>query len=50
MDLNELGRKLKEQRNVGVLKDGKLTPQDPRNSGNRDNPKGGTTLEPKRFF
>lgn len=50
VDLNELQKKLKKQRNVGVTRDGRLTPADPRNDGNQSDFKDNTTLEPKRFF
>ena len=51
IDLNELQRKLQEQRNIGVAKDGRLIPTDPKNDGTEVNPKAeGTTLEPKKFF
>jgi len=50
IDLNELQRKLQEQRNVGVTRDGRLTPINPRNNGIQQPDKDKTTLEPKRFF
>jgi hypothetical protein len=51
IDLNKLAEKLKQQRNVGVTRDGRLTDQDPRNDGNRNESSNtGTTLNPKRFF
>ncbi len=50
VDLNELQRKLKKQRNIGVTRDGKLTPSDPRNDGTEKGSGENTTLEPKRFF
>lgn len=50
VDLNKLAQKLKEQRKIGVTKDGKLTTKDPRNDGNHPPTANGTTLTPKRFF
>ena len=48
IDLNKLAEKLKQQRNVGVARDGRLIDRDPDNDGSR-NSGGFTTLEPKRF-
>ncbi|MBW1668189.1 MAG: hypothetical protein JRI79_13560 [Deltaproteobacteria bacterium] len=51
VDLNKLAEKLKQQRNIGVARDGRLLDRDPRNDGNsNDPPSTGTTLNPKRFF
>ena len=51
VDLNKLAEKLKQQRSVGVTRDGRLMDKDPRNDGNRNGPfNTGTTLKPKRFF
>jgi hypothetical protein len=50
IDLNELQRKLKQQQNVGVGRDGRMTPNDPKNDGKENSSKDNTTLEPKRFF
>ena len=50
IDLNELQRRLRQQNNVGVSRDGMLVPTDPRNDGNGSNSRGVTTLEPKKFF
>jgi len=51
IDLNKLAEKLKEQRNVGVTRDGRLIDRDPRNDGSqRPPPSSGTTLTPKRFY
>ena len=49
IDLNELQRKLKQQRGVGVSPNGQLTPTNPRNDGTKSG-NGTTTLEPKRFY
>jgi len=48
VDLNALAAKLKQQRNIGVARDGRLVDRDPRNDGTPNN-SGFTTLEPKRF-
>jgi hypothetical protein len=50
VDLNELQKKLKKQRNIGVNREGRLTPTDPKNDGTENSLKENTTLEPKRFF
>ena len=51
IDLNKLAEKLKQQRNVGVIRDGRLMDRDPRNDGSqRLLPNSGTTLNPKRFY
>ena len=50
VDLNKLAEKLKQQRNVGVTRDGRLIEKDPQNDGTRSNPSNATTLEPKRFY
>jgi hypothetical protein len=51
VDLNKLAEKLKQQRNVGVTRDGRLMDKDPRNDGDRTGSSPtGTTLNPKRFF
>lgn len=50
VDLNALAEKLRQQRNVGVSRNGQLTPVDPQNNGLESSAKGNTTLEPKRFF
>jgi hypothetical protein len=49
IDLNKIREKLRNQSNVNVTKDGRITPQDPHNDGTRRNLAGNTTLEPKRF-
>ena len=49
VDLNQLAERLKQQKPIGVTRDGALTPTNPRNDGSRPNTSG-TTLEPKRFF
>jgi hypothetical protein len=48
VDLNALAAKLKQQKNIGVSRDGRLVERDPNNDGAR-NSSGFTTLEPKRF-
>ncbi len=50
VDLNKVAEKLRNQRNVGVQKDGRLVERDPRNDGTRSNANNSTTLEPKRFY
>ena len=50
VDLNELAKKLKKQKSVGVARDGRLVSENPRNDGTSEDPDGKTTLEPKRFF
>lgn len=50
VDLNKLAEKLKQQRNVGVTRDGRLSDRDPRDDGSHGQPPNGTTLTPKRFF
>lgn len=50
VDLNKLAQKLKQQRNVGVSRDGRLIERDPQNDGSQSNPSNVTTLEPKRFY
>jgi len=50
IDLNEVAEKLKKQKALGVTRDGRLVDQNPRNDGTLTDNKGGTTLEPKRFF
>ena len=50
VDLNAVAQKLKEQRQLGVSKDGRLIEQDPNNDGSNSYNYSGTTLEPKRFF
>ncbi len=49
VDLNKLAERLKQQKPVGVSKDGSLVQTNPRNDGTR-NDESATTLEPKRFF
>ncbi len=50
VDLNRLKEKLKSQKNVSVDRNGTLDERDPVNDGSRSEPRGRTTLEPKRFF
>ena len=50
VDLNKLAEKLKQQRNVGVTRDGRLMEKDPQNDGSQGSSQEGTTLTPKRFF
>ena len=49
VDLNQLAERLKQQKPVGVSRDGRLIQTDPRNDGTRSD-ESATTLEPKRFF
>ncbi len=49
VDLNKIAEKSKRLRNIGVTKDAKLTTNDPRNDGSKEN-SDATTLETKRFF
>ena len=50
IDLNKVAQKLKNQNSLGVSKTGQLQESDPKNDGTKENKKGNTTLEPKRFF
>ncbi len=50
VDLNKLREKLRDRRPMGVDRDGRITTENPRNDGSREDAKGHTTLEPKRFF
>ena len=50
VDLNKLAERLRQQRNIGVARDGRLLDRDPRNNGSQSQPSNGTTLTPKRFF
>ena len=50
VDLNEVAEKMRNQKNLGVTRDGRVVERDPRNDGtSRNNPNEGTTLETKRF-
>jgi hypothetical protein len=50
VDLAKLAEKLKQQRNVGVSRDGRLTERDPNNDGTQRSLTNYSTLEPKRFY
>jgi hypothetical protein len=50
VDLNEVARKLQQQKGLGVNQNGVLTPTNPENDGTKARSTGSTTLEPKRFF
>ncbi len=50
VDLNKVAQKLREQRGLGVTRDGRLTDNNPDNDGTRREINNTTTLEPKRFF
>ena len=50
VDLNKVAEKLKQQRNIGVTKDGRLIERDPQNDGSQNLPQEVTTLTPQRFF
>jgi hypothetical protein len=49
-DLNEIRKKLKQQRPMGVTKDGDMVETNPNNKGDKPNAEGVTTLEPNRFY
>ena len=49
-DLNKIRDKLKQQRSMGVDRDGTIVETNPNNKGDKPSADGVTTLEPNRFY
>lgn len=50
LDMQKIRQKLQTQRPVGVDRQGRISPQDPRNDGTRDDRRGRTTLIPGKQY
>jgi hypothetical protein len=49
-DLNKIRDKLKQQRSMGVNREGGIVENNPNNKGEKTNAEPVTTLEPNRFY
>ena len=49
-DLNKIRDKLKQQKSMGVNREGGIVETNPNNKGEKPNAQGVTTLDPNRFY